>query len=410
MWGDEAKAKVVDFLGASADVVVRFQGGANAGHTIVSEGKKYVFHSVPSGMLYPATRCVIGQGTVIDPFGLREEMQGLMAQGIDFSGRLFIDSRAGLVLPLHKELDSSKEEQLGKNRIGTTGKGIGPAYADQSARCGLRMGDLAHPDWLRKRLLSLYGLHGQTPDDAALDEELADLASAWGFLRGYVAEVDILLREWYLRGDSILFEGAQGTLLDIGFGTYPFVTSSHTMCGGVSTGAGFPPRWLDKVIGVYKAYGTRVGEGPFPTEIFDVTAERIRVVGNEFGATTGRPRRIGWFDAVAAKYTADLNGLDGLAITLLDVLSGIPELKICTGYWLGETRLPHYPSHHLDLESAQPEYLTLPGWEADIGAVNKLAKLPKAARDYLEAIQDLLERPIELVSVGKERSQTIVIN
>ncbi|MBW6513660.1 MAG: adenylosuccinate synthase [Candidatus Syntrophosphaera sp.] len=409
LWGDEAKAKIVDWLGVDADVVVRFQGGANAGHTIVSEGFKYVFHSVPSGILYPKTKCVIGAGTVIDPYGLREEMQALMQQGIKFSGRLFMDERAGLVLPLHKELDSSIEEGLGASKIGTTGKGIGPAYADQTARCGLRIGDLKHPDWLKQRLTGLYKFHGRAISESELERELASLAEAWDFFKPFVAQVDSLLREWYKQGQFILFEGAQGSLLDLGFGTYPYVTSSFTISGGVSVGTGFPPRWLDKVLGVYKAYATRVGEGPFPTELFDATAERIRVAGNEFGATTGRPRRIGWFDAVAGKYTASVNGIDALALTLLDVLSGLPELKICTGYWNGPNRIAGFPTHPLELAAVEPEYLTLPGWEDDLGGARKLDDLPQAALDYLEAIQDLLELPIELVSVGKDRNQTIVV-
>lgn len=410
MWGDEAKAKIVDFLGATADVVVRFQGGANAGHTIVLAEKKYVFHTVPSGILYPGTKCVIGTGTVLDPYGLREEIRGLMEQGIDFSGRMYIDERAGLVLPVHKELDGSTEAKLGANKIGTTGKGIGPAYSDQTARCGLRLGDLGYPDWLKRRLEGLYRFHGLERSAARLKAELGDLAEVWEFLREFAAPVDRLLREWYLAGDFILFEGAQGTLLDLSYGTYPYVTSSHTVSGGVSIGAGIPPRFQDKVIGVYKAYGTRVGEGPFPTELFDSTGEYIRETGHEYGATTGRPRRVGWFDAVAAKYTAELNGLDSLAVTLLDVLSDIPELKICTGYWLGESRQPGFPSHPAVLGEVTPEYLTLPGWQGDISGVRSLGKLPKAAKEYLEAIQDLLETRIELVSVGKDRSQTIVID
>ncbi len=409
MWGDEAKAKIVDFLGASADVVVRFQGGANAGHTIVADGVKYVFHTVPSGILYPGSKCVIGSGTVVDPFGLQAEMQALMQKGIEFAGRLFIDERAGLVLPLHKALDSSTEETLGKAKIGTTGKGIGPAYSDQTARCGLRLGDLQHPGWLKERLASLYRYHGQDISARRLNAELKALAEVGDFLRPFAAQADALVREWYLDGQYILFEGAQGTLLDLTYGSYPYVTSSHTISGGASTGTGFPPRWLDRSIGVYKAYATRVGEGPFPTEIFHATAERIRKTGNEYGATTGRPRRIGWFDAVAGKYTAALNGVDSLAVTLLDVLSGIPELNICTGYWLGNRKLAGWPSHPLELAEAQPEYLTLKGWDADLGKVRSLSRLPKNAREYLEAIQDLLEVPVKLVSVGKDRTQTIVV-
>ncbi|MDD4224099.1 MAG: adenylosuccinate synthase [Candidatus Cloacimonetes bacterium] len=407
MWGDEGKAKIVDFLGVDADVVARFQGGANAGHTIVLNEAKYVFHTVPSGILYPKTKCVIGAGTVIDPFGLRDEMKALMDQGIKFDQRMFIDVRAGLVLPLHKQLDGSTEAELGASKIGTTGKGIGPSYADQAARSGLRFGDLAHPGWLKQRLESLYAYHDLEPKD--LQNDLDELAAAWEFLKPFAAQADALLREWYLAGEAILFEGAQGTLLDLTYGTYPYVTSSHTITGAASTGTGFPPRWLDRILGVYKAYATRVGEGPFPTELFDATAERIRRVGNEFGATTGRPRRIGWFDAVGARYTASLNGLDAMAVTLLDVLSGLPELKICTGYWLDGQRLPGYAPHPLDLARVEPEYLTLPGWDQDIGQARSLARLPQAAKEYLEAVQDLVEIPIELVSVGKDRSQTIVV-
>lgn len=409
MWGDEGKAKIVDFLGENADVVVRFQGGANAGHTIVSGSGKYIFHTVPSGILYPKTKCVIGPGTVIDPPGLEEEMRELMAQGVDFTGRLFIDERAGVVLPLHKKLEKVSEEELEERRIGTTGKGIGPAYADQTSRFGIRMGDLKHPDWLKQRLQNLYVHHFGEAPAAEIEAELTSLKRSWEFLNPYLAQADVLLREWHLQGQAILFEGAQGTLLDLNFGTYPYVTSSHVSAGGVSVGSGFPPRWLDKVFGVYKAYCTRVGEGPFPTELFDDTAERIRKTGNEYGATTGRPRRIGWFDAVAGKYTASLNGIGGMAITLLDVLSGLPELKICTGYWVNGQRLAAYPSHPLELAAIEAEYLTLPGWDADLGKARKLEDLPSEAVDYLEALQDLLETRVEIVSVGSAREQTIVI-
>ena len=407
MWGDAGKAKIVDFLGANADVVARFQGGANAGHTIVLQGKKYVFHTVPSGILYPKTKCVIGAGTVIDPFGLKEEMRSLMEQGIDFSDRLFVDERAGLVLPLHKKLDGLKEEKRGAGKIGTTGKGIGPAYADQASRNGLRFGDLRHPEWLRERLTALYDSHDLNWEDP--EAELSALQEVWEFLKPFAAQADLLVRQWYLEGEKILFEGAQGTLLDLSFGTYPFVTSSNTLSGATSVGIGFPPRWLDKTLGIYKAYVTRVGEGPFPTEIFDPTAEAIRKAGNEFGATTGRPRRIGWFDAVAARYTASLNGLAAIAVTLLDVLSGMEELKICTAYWLDGQKLPGYAFHHLDLARVEPEYLTLPGWDEDLGEFRKLEDLPPQAQDYLEAIQDLVEVPIEVVSVGKDREQTITV-
>ncbi len=409
MWGDEAKAKIVDFLGTSADVVVRFQGGANAGHTIVVEGKKYVFHTIPSGILYPATKCVIAAGVVVDPFDLRSEIESLVSQGIDFDGRLFIDERAGLVLPLHKQLDSSREQSLGANKIGTTGRGIGPAYSDLAARAGLRLNDLDHPEWLADRLNALYRHHGLEPGLEEIQQQCKDLKDAWEFLKPFVAQVDVLLHKWYLQDLYILFEGAQGSLLDLGFGTYPYVTSSHTSSGGICTGSGIPPRYLDKILGVYKAYSTRVGEGPFPTELKDETGDRIRRQGNEFGATTGRPRRVGWFDSVAARYTALLNGLNGMAVTLLDVLSGFEEVKICTGYWYQDRKLSEFPTHPLVLTAVQPEYLTLPGWNADLAAARSLSELPQAAMEYLEALQDLVEVNIELVSVGKERNQTIVV-
>lgn len=409
MWGDEAKAKIVDFLGATADVVVRFQGGSNAGHTIVVDGVKYVFHSVPSGILYPRCACVIGSGVVVDPFALRAEIDGLKAAGIDFAGRLYIDERAAMVLPLHQELDLDQEAKLGKSRIGTTGRGIGPAYSDRVARRAPRLADLRHPQWLKDRLQALYDHHGVQIDADGIQRQLDDLQELYLFLKPFLAQTDSLLWDWYLEDKYILFEGAQGSLLDLVYGSYPYVTSSHTLSGGISVGTGLPPRCTDKIIGVYKAYSTRVGEGPFPTELNNELGERIRKQGNEYGATTGRPRRVGWFDAAAAKYTARLNGINSFALTLLDVLSGIPELKICTAYWLDGQRLKTVPSHHLDLEAVDPEYLSLPGWEADISGCTSLSKLPKAARDYLEAVQDLIEKPLELVSVGKERKQTIVI-
>jgi len=409
MWGDEAKAKIVDYLGSGADVVVRFQGGANAGHTIVLEGRKYVFHSIPSGILNPGCACVIGAGVVVDIPALLEEMDALRAQGIGMEGRLFIDERCSLVLPLHRELDGSQERSLAGNKIGTTGRGIGPAYSDRAARRALRLNDLEYPDWTRDRLRGLYEYHHLPADGDSLAKECAELQEMYARLKEFVAATDRLLYDWYRADKMILFEGAQGTLLDLDYGTYPYVTSSHTIAGGISTGTGLPPRFADKVIGVYKAYGTRVGEGPFPTELFDATGDRIREKGHEYGSTTGRPRRVGWFDAVAAAYSARVNGVNTLAVTLLDVLSGLEEIKICTGYWDGDIRLRDFPSHPLKLASVRPEYLTLPGWERDITDCASLGKLPSAAREYLEAVQDLLERPVELVSVGRERHQTIVI-
>jgi len=406
MWGDEAKAKIVDYLGTDTEFVVRFQGGSNAGHTIVVEGKKYVFHAVPSGILYPGTKCVIGAGVVIDPISLVSEIQELENSGIDFNQRLFIDERAGVVLPLHRELDTISEGMLKSGKIGTTGRGIGPAYADMTARAGIRIIDLAHPSYLKRRLRELYQYHGRSLDNAGMKEVSQTLAMCWERLRGYVTPTFGMLQEAHKRDAGILFEGAQGTMLDRSWGTYPYVTSSNTLVDAIGTGAGFSARKLDEVLGVYKAYCTRVGEGPFPTEIHDELAQKIRIQGNEFGATTGRPRRIGHFDAVLASYTATLNCLDGIAVTLLDVLSGIEELKICVGYKLGKRVLSEPPAHPLDLQKVQPVYTVLSGWEEDITQARSMAALPANARIYLEAIQDLLELPVKIVSVGKQRHQT----
>jgi adenylosuccinate synthase len=409
MWGDEAKAKIVDVLGECADVVVRFQGGSNAGHTIVLKDKKYVFHSIPSGILYPETVCVIGSGVVIDVFDLLKEIDELGKTGIDFTNRLLIDLRASLVLPLHRELDGSNEEKSGKNKIGTTKQGIGPAYSDDRARVGIRLYDLNHTDSLKNRLQNLYQYHDRTITDKDLKALITKLQAAYKRLSQYIAQTDTYIRQRYMNGDQILFEGAQGTLLDITYGTYPYVTSSNTAAGGIATGAGIPLKMVDKIIGVYKAYCTRVGDGPFPTEQDNATGDAIRIRGNEFGSTTGRPRRIGWFDAVAARYTVELNGVDRLAVTLLDVLSGMDEIKICTAYWIDGVRYEQYPGDPFLLNKAVPEYLTLKGWDKDITGVKKLRGLPKEAKEYLGVIQDLLGVPVELISVGKERSQTIII-
>ena len=409
MWGDEGKAKIVDFIGAEVDVVTRFQGGANAGHTIVLEGKKYVFHTVPSGILYPETKCVIGAGTVIDPFGLREEMESLIAQGIDFTNRLFIDDRAGLVLSLHRQLDQKSEENLGAGKIGTTGKGIGPAYSDQAARCALRIGDLRYPEWLEQRLDNFYKYHQITLSASERKEELESLLEVGKFFQPYITQTDQMLRNWYREGKSILFEGAQGTLLDLDFGTYPYVTSSHPIAGGVCIGAGVGPALIGKVIGVVKAYTTRVGKGPFPTELFDETGEYIRTTGKEFGTVTGRPRRCGWFDAVIVRYAARISGLTGIAITKLDTLSNIPTIKMCVGYRLGGKIIRDFPASLEDLENCEPIYEEFEGW-GDIGNITQYNKLPTSVLRYLERIEEICGTKISVISVGPKRNQTIMID
>jgi adenylosuccinate synthase len=409
MWGDEAKAKIVDYLGDSADFVVRFQGGSNAGHTIVVDGNKYVFHTVPSGILYPSTKCLIGAGVVIDPKSLVAEIQELENSGLDFANRLIIDDKAGLVLPLHQELDKSNEELLAGAKIGTTGRGIGPTYADLSSRVGIRLGDLAHPAYLRQRVKEIYRFHGRDLASDELKDILESLKESWKVLKSYCMPTESILHEARLSGARILFEGAQGTLLDRIWGSYPYVTSSSTMVDAIGIGTGFSARHLDEVLGIFKAYCTRVGEGPFPTEIHDALAEQIRLQGNEFGSTTGRPRRIGHFDAVLAAYSARINALDGVAVTLLDVLSGIEELKICVGYEHKGKTLVSPPSHPQDLGKVTPIYVTLEGWDEDITGVRSMADLPTAARNYLKAIEDLIEVPVKVVSVGKDRSQTFMV-
>jgi len=409
MWGDEAKAKIIDYLGDSADYVVRFQGGSNAGHTIVVDGRKYVFHTVPSGILYPKTKCLIGAGVVIDPKSLVEEIKELEDSGLDFAKRLVIDDRAGLVLPLHQELDRNNEELLASAKIGTTGRGIGPAYADLTSRVGIRLGDLAHPAYLRQRIKELYRFHGLHLASNDLKEILDSLKASWQVLKKYCMPIEHILHEARLSGANILFEGAQGTLLDRIWGSYPYVTSSCTIADAIGIGSGFSARYLDEVLGIFKSYATRVGEGPFPTEIHGDLAEQIRQQGNEFGSTTGRPRRIGYFDAVLAAYSSRINALDGIAVTLLDVLSGIEELKICVGYEYKGKTLISPPSHPLELNKVTPQYISLPGWEDDISAIRSFAALPPTAKKYINAIQDLLEVPVKVISVGKDRSQTFKV-
>lgn len=409
MWGDEAKAKIVDYIGENADYVVRFQGGSNAGHTIVVEGKRHVFHTIPSGIMYPKTQCLIGCGVVIDPFSIIKEIEALATNGVDVGNRLVIDERAGIVLPLHTLLDHQAESRLKSAKIGTTGRGIGPAYADLTARSGIRMLDLKFPAYLKKRISELYLYHAIELERSELEGLMHQLKEAWQVLKPFVGAVDSILHEARLRGENILFEGAQGTLLDRSWGSYPYVTSSNTIVDAIGIGSGFSARHLDKVIGVYKAYCTRVGEGPMPTEIFGPLADTIRKQGNEFGSTTGRPRRIGHFDAVAAAFSAKLNALDSIALTLLDVLSGIEELKLCVAYRIGGKLHTQVPSHHLLLSKAEPVYLNFEGWEEDISDIRRLEDLPQQARIYLQAIEDTMELPIEIVSVGKDRSQTFRI-
>jgi len=403
VWGDEAKAKIVDVLADDADLVVRFQGGNNAGHTINVNGEKYVFHLVPSGILYPGKVCILGSGVVIDPVLLSEEIETLKVKGVKFEGRFFIDPRAQIVLPLHKELDSRTESDSAQTKIGTTKRGIGPCYADAVARVGIRFGDLFELEYLEERMANILAYHNFSTEN--LKQLVIDIHEAGLKLKPFMKSIPYYLNE--AKDKHILFEGAQGSLLDVYFGSYPFVTSSHTVSGGIAIGSGFPPTKIDKIVGVYKSYFTRVGEGPFPTELFDETGDKIRIKGNEFGSTTGRPRRVGWFDMVASKYTAMLNGIDEISFTLLDVLAGLDTIKICTGYKLNGEVITEFPYLAKELAELEPQYIELPGWKEEIDQIKEYDQLPENARNYVETVEKMMGIPVTIVSVGPDRIQTI---
>ncbi len=411
-WGDEGKGRIVDYLAQRADMVIRFQGGDNAGHTVVNDRGDFRLHLVPSGIFNPATRCIIGPGAVVNPDTLLAEMAELAAAGVDLAN-LWLSERAHVVLPYHRLLDGLEESARGGKSIGTTKRGIGPAYADKAARTGVRLGDLLRPAYLRERLAAtlpqknLTLAHfGQPP--LALDDLLA-LAETWcSALGSRIVDTLPLVQAAVRGGQAVLLEGQLGVMRDLDWGTYPFVTSSSPIAGGAAAGAGLPPAAITEVIGVVKAYCTAVGAGPFPTELKDDTGEQLRTVGQEYGATTGRPRRCGWLDAVALPYAAWLNGFTGLAITKLDVLDGLPELKICTGYRLdGEiiARVPDTP----DMERCEPVYEAWPGWSEPTRAARTWNDLPAKAQAYLRRIEELAGAPIRYVSVGPEREQLIVI-
>jgi adenylosuccinate synthase len=416
-WGDEAKGKLVDLLTEQHDMVVRYQGGANAGHTVVAGGQTYKLSLIPSGILSPGVLCVVTGGVVVNPKSLLGEIDQLVARGIACGKNLVISDRAHVIFPWHMAEDRSMDGSLaGGEAIGTTQRGIGPCYREKVGRSfAIRLGDLYRSDF-RSRLEHivkaknqlLMGLKGQAPelplDADAIFTEYTAYAER---LRPYVADTTALLLDAVESGKRLLFEGAQGALLDIDHGTFPFVTSSNSSGVGVSSGSGVPGRWITRVIGVLKAYSTRVGGGPFPTEQNNEIGQRIRDRGNEYGTVTRRPRRCGWFDAVAARYTARLSGVDSLAIMLLDVLGDLPELKICTAYELDGRRVTQFPSHVDDLRRAVPVYETLPGWEKDICGVRRLEDLPAGARVYLDRLSQLVGQPVEVVSVGPDREQTI---
>jgi adenylosuccinate synthase len=410
-WGDEGKGKIVDFLTADCDVVVRFQGGANAGHTVMIGDREFVFHLIPSGILQEGKTCVIGNGVVLDPKALVDELDQLRARGIDRERDLWISERAHVVLPYHRLLDKAKEESSRGKKIGTTLRGIGPCYTDKAARQGIRMVDLIEPPRFRALLernlaaknAELERLYGLPPLELEpIHDEYARYAER---LRPRVRDIASLLWEMDASGKRIVFEGAQGALLDIDLGTYPYVTSSNTSFLGLGAGSGFSPRRVGTVLGVAKAYSTRVGEGPFPTELEDETGRLLRKTGAEFGATTGRPRRCGWLDLAALRYTIRTGDIDALVITKLDVLDGLPEIKVCTRYLLDGKPTDVFPS--VWEESPRPSYRTMPGWQADTSGCRRLEDLPEPTRAYLELIADETSCPIAMVSVGKERQATI---
>jgi adenylosuccinate synthase len=413
VWGDEAKARVVDIYSENADIVVRYQGGSNAGHTVIVGDEKFVFHLVPSGILRPGKLCVIGNGVVVDPELLIEEVEELESRGVEVYKQLVISDRSHMVMPYHKLLDAVREESRGGGKVGTTLRGIGPCYRDKAARSGIRAAELINPDSfrevLKRNLDHVNKVLTKVYDRKALDyDEMYEKFVALGAkMKPLVKDTVQLLNGALQEGKQVLFEGAQGCMLDIDFGTYPYLTSSNTTTGGICTGSGVPPKMVGAVTGVLKAYATRVGEGPFPTEILGEAGERIRQKGKEYGATTGRPRRCGWLDGVVARYAAMINGVDKLAVTKLDVLSGQEAVKVCVAYECNGRRTEAVPGDYRKLEKCRPVYDELPGWEEDISGARQMSDLPRAAREYLDYLERFVGAQIELVSVGSERSQVI---
>ncbi|HLZ57982.1 MAG TPA: adenylosuccinate synthase [Ktedonosporobacter sp.] len=411
-WGDEGKGKIVDELSMSADFVVRYQGGSNAGHRVVQEKREFVFSLVPSGILYPDTTCIIGNGVVVDPKALIEEMERLRQQGVDIS-RLYISERAHVVMPYHFLLDRLEEEARGTEQLDSSQHGIGPAYVDKHARTGIRMADLLDVDTFRAKLATILQqknrmitqIYGQPP--LPLEEIHGEYFSYGLKLRAHIADTQKMLHDALFDRKTILLEGAQGALLDIDFGMYPFVTSSSTLAANAAVGAGLPPRSIDRVLGVYKAYITRVGSGPMPTGLFDAMGEELRDRGHEYNSSTGRERRCGWFDGVAGRFVAQLNGLDAVAITKLDVLDTFPTIKICTAYTLHGRVIHSLPATLSDLAACEPIYEEITGWQCSTTGISTYEELPPAAKAYLKRLEEVLETPIAMISVSPQRGKTI---
>ena len=412
-WGDEGKGKIVDLLAERADYIARYQGGHNAGHTIIHNGEVCVLHLIPSGIFRPGKICVIGNGVVVDPAALLAEIEAIERRGVKVRGSLFVSDRAHLILPYHRAIERESEKHKGARKIGTTGRGIGPAYADKVARIGLRVADLMEPKLFRERLATnldemneflrqIFNVKG-----FELDPIYTDYCGYADRLRPLVTDTAALLNDAIDRGKSVLFEGAQATNLDVDFGTYPYVTSSSAAAGGACIGTGVGPTKIDAVLGVAKAYTTRVGRGPFPTELHDAQGQELQTTGREFGSTTGRPRRCGWFDAVAVRTAVQLNGITSLAVTKLDILDRCRTIKFCTGYRVGGRVVERMPASLAALESCEPVYETVEGWCEPTTEIRSFAKLPKAARNYLGKLEQASGCPIGLVSTGSRREETI---
>lgn len=415
-WGDEGKGKITDLLSEEADIIVRYQGGCNAGHTVVKEDEQYIFHLIPSGILHEGVKCLIGNGVVIDPQSLLQEIESLKKKNIGIDCNLLIDFKAHVVLPYHKTLDEIKEMKRGKDKIGTTKRGIGPAYVDKIARTGIRMIDLIDEKSLPKKLENnlnekdsifkkLYGLKISNQEKKDIVKKYREYGK---LLKKYVTDVSLYLNQAINENKKILFEGAQGTLLDIDHGTFPYVTSSNPIAGGACIGTGVGPTKIDRVMGITKAYTTRVGRGPFPTEMQGELGEYTRKKGGEFGATTGRPRRCGWFDAVLVNYAVRINGMDSMVLTKIDVLSDFDKIKICTSYKNNEEIIKEFPVNLKTLQNCIPIYEEMEGWKRDISRITKYVDLPQQLKDYINRIEELVKTKVVIVSVGPKRSQTII--
>jgi len=413
-WGDEGKGKATDLLGEQVDFVVKFNGGNNAGHTIVVGEEKYALHLLPAGVLTPGVTPVIGNGVVVDLGVLFSEIDAMTARGVDCS-RLLVSANAHIITPYHVLMDKVGERFLGKSKIGTTGRGIGPAYADKMSRLGVRIQDLFDEKILRQKVEGALEtknqmlVKGYNRKAVKVDDVVTELLAYADRLRPMVADTSLLLSKALDDGKVVLLEAGQATMLDVDHGTYPFVTSSSATAGGACTGSGIPPTRIDRVVAVVKAYATRVGEGPMPTELLDEQGERLRTVGGEFGVTTGRPRRCGWYDAVVARYAARVNGVTDFVLTKLDVLTGLAEIPVCVGYRVGDTVLDEMPMTQTEFHHAKPVYETFPGWDEDISAARSLEDLPKAARGYIDALESMSGAPISVVGVGPDRDETIAI-